>query len=92
MGTPVNFKADRNCFFASALTVTTGFRLALDWVVNHFFRFPFSQIAIDKKHLAAYCGIRQWSVYLHTYKSLNAFKKRGNFTFGQFWPQDSKTL
>lgn len=35
MSTRFSFKANRNCFCVSALTVATGFRLALDWVVNH---------------------------------------------------------
>lgn len=31
-----SFKADRYCFWVSALTVATGFRFASAWVVNHF--------------------------------------------------------
>lgn len=35
MSACVSFKAERNCFCVSALTVASGLRLALDWAVNH---------------------------------------------------------
>lgn len=68
-------------------------RLGCQSLLSHF-RFPFSWIAIDKKHLAAYYDIRQWNVYSYTYKckSLNAFISRTTSLLVNSGPRNSKML